>query len=50
MSEGETDIGNHSLGFHQAANYGIHTKILYIIYGMKENDAFLCNKSFKKQL
>ena len=47
MIEGETDIDNHSLGLHQAANDGIHTKILFIIYGMKGNDAFLCNKSFK---
>ena len=50
MIEGETDIGNHSLGLHQAASGGNHTKILFIIYGMKRNDAFLCNKSFKKQL
>ena len=33
--EGETDIGNHSLGLHQAANDSIHAKILFIIYGMK---------------
>ena len=39
MTEGETDIGNESLGFHQAANDGIHTKILSITCGMKGNDA-----------
>ena len=39
MIEGETDIGNHSLGLHQAANDGIHTKILFVIYGMKGNDS-----------
>ena len=50
MIEGETDIGNQSLGHHQAANDGIHTKILFIIYGMKGNDASLCNKSFRTQL
>ena len=50
MIEGETDIGNHSLGLHQAANNNIHTKILFIIYGIKGNDAFLCAKSIKKQL
>ena len=48
MIEGETAIGNHSLGLHQAANDGIHTKILFVIYGMKGNDVFLCTKSFKK--
>ena len=48
MIEGETAIGNHSLGLHQAANDGIHTNILFVIYGMKGNDAFLCIKSFKK--
>ena len=50
MIEGETDVGNHSFGLHQAANNSIHTKILFIIYGMKGNDAFLCAKSIKKQL
>ena len=50
MTEGETDIGNHSFDLHRAANDSIHTKILFIIYGMKGNDAFLCTKSFKKQL
>ena len=36
MIEGETDVGNRSLGLHQAGNDGIHTKILFIlIYGMK---------------
>ena len=35
MIEGETDNGNHSLGLPQAASDGIHTKILFIIYGMK---------------
>ena len=25
MIEGETDVGNKSLGLHQAANNGIHT-------------------------
>ena len=50
MIEGETDVGNQSLGLRQAASDGIHTKILFIIYGMRGNDASLCNKSFKKQL
>ena len=50
MSEGEADIGNQSLGIHQAANDDIHTKMLSIIYGMKGNYASLCNKSFEKQL
>ena len=50
MIEGETDIGNESLGLHQAASDGIHTKILFITCGMKGNDASLCNKSFKKHL
>ena len=50
MSEGETDIGNQSLCLHQAASDDFHTKILFIIYGMKGNDASLCDKSFKKQL
>ena len=27
MIEGDTDIGNESLGLHQATNDGIHTKI-----------------------
>ena len=48
MIEGETDIGNHFLGLPQTASDGIHTKILFIICGMKGNDAFLCNKSFKR--
>ena len=47
MIEGETDIGNQSLGIHRAANDGIRTKILFIFYGMKGNDASLCIKSFK---
>ena len=47
MIEGETDMGNHSLGLHQAASDGIHNKVLFVIYVMKGNDAFLCNKSFK---
>ena len=46
MIESETDIGNQSLGLHQAASDGIHTKILFIISGMKGNGASLCNKSF----
>ena len=50
MIEGEIDIGNEFLGLHQAANDGIHTKILLITCGMKGNDASLCNKSFKKHL
>ena len=50
MIESETDIGNESLGLHQAASDGIHTKILLITCGMKGNDASLCNKSFKKHL
>ena len=45
MIEGETDIGNESLGLHQAASNGIHIKILLSISGMKGNDASLCNKS-----
>ena len=49
MIEGETDVGNQSFGLHQAANNGIHTKILLIIYGMKGNDASLCKKSFKNR-
>ena len=36
MIECETDIG-----LHQAANDGIHTKILFTIYRMKGNDAFI---------
>ena len=39
--EGKTNNDNQSLGFHQAANDGIHTKILFIIYGMKGNGASL---------
>ena len=34
MIEGETDVGNQSLGLHQAANNAIDTKIPLIIYGM----------------
>ena len=41
MTEGETDIGNQSLGLCQVV------KIVFIVYGMKGNDAFLCNKSLK---
>ena len=48
MIEGETDIGNHFLGLPQTASDGIHTKMLFIIYEIKGNDAFLCNKSFKR--
>ena len=47
MIEGETDIRNHSLDLHQAANDSIHTKMLFIIYGVKGNDAFLYTKSLK---
>ena len=46
MIESETDVGNQSLGLDQAANDGIHTKILFIIYGVKGNGTSLCNKSF----
>ena len=46
MIEGETVVGNQPLGLHQASNDGIHTKILFIIYGMKGDGASLCNKSF----
>ena len=49
MTEGETDVGNQSLGLHQAAIDGIHTKVLFIIYGMKGNDASLCKKGFKNR-
>ena len=35
MIKGETDVGNQSLGLHQAGNDGIHTKILFIIYGWR---------------
>ena len=44
MIEGETDIGNHFLGLPQTTSDGIHIKILFIIFGMKGNDAFLCLK------
>ena len=47
MIEGETDVGNHFLGLPQTASDGIHNKMLFIIYEIKGNDAFLCNKSFK---
>ena len=49
MIEGKTGVGNQSFGLHQAASAGVHTKILFIIYEMKENDAslILCKKSFK---
>ena len=47
MIEGETDVGNRSLGLLQTANDGIHTKTAFIFYGMKDNDASLCKKSFK---
>ena len=50
MIEGETDIGNQSPDLHQAASNGIHTKILFIVYGIMGNDASLCNKSSKRQL
>ena len=48
MIEGETDISKHFLGLPQTASDSTHTKILFIIYGMKGNDAFLCNRSFKR--
>ena len=50
MIEGESDAGNQSLCLHQAGSDGIHTKILFIIYGMNGDNAPLCNKSFQKQL
>ena len=46
MNEGEIDVGNRSLGL-QAASGGIHTKTPFIIYGIKDNDAYLCKKIFK---
>ena len=47
MIESETDVGNQSLGLHQAANDGIHTKIIFM-NGMKGNDASLCKRALKQ--